>query len=193
MNSERKDCGICKGSHLRLEASAPHPRWEDLSTYILAQVFEHHGTKPHKFATEGHVEFPDDARTQTGVLRLFTTEAEAEAHARHFFDVMRPVWEEAVRTRAVPESPFTRRQRACELHVAGATSDALDAYASAKEASQADPDDRRLRDARYEAKAAWGQAMRDAELAFYQAHPWTEFLEAPAMPAGQLGLFGATS
>lgn len=172
MSTDRKDCRICKGSHLRLEADAPHPRWEGLSTYILAQVFEHHGTKPHKYAAEGHIDFADDKRTQTGVLLLFATEIEAEAHALHFFEVMRPIWEESVKTREIPESPFTRRRRACELHMAGATADALDAYAVAKADSQAAPDDRRL---------------RDAELAFYRAHPWTEFTEAPAQ--GQLELF----
>lgn len=152
--------------------TAPHPDWPSLSTYIYAAVERHHGWKPCRYMADCCLDLVDRDRTQHNVARVFATDAEAEAHARLFWDVMLPVWRESLRTRTLPESPFTRQRQACAAHVLAATQ--AERWALG-EAEKIEGNSRAAYAAVSGARDDLRKAEYEAERAFYAANPWESF------------------
>lgn len=175
-------------TYLDLVTRADHPRWPHLTTVLLAKVGESHATKPHRFYAECFVDYCDDARTQSTCMRIFPTEAEAEAHGRLFFATMLPFWQESLRTHAVPVTPFSRYAAAMAAHVAAETRALREAYEAADREARANPNARVLWSVRDDRRHALARAENELELAWLRGRCWSEFIEAPA---GQLALFGA--
>lgn len=165
--------------YLDMVQRTEHPRWPGLHASILAKVGEHHATKPHRFYAECFADYCDDARTQVSDFRVFRTEAEAEAHARLFFETMLPHWEESIRTHGVPETPFSRYAAAMRAHIADATRTLREAYETADAEAGADVHERVLWSHRDACRHALRRAESDAEHEFRTGRCWSEFLRAP--------------
>lgn len=163
--------------YLDMVQRAEHPRWPGLSASILAKVGKHVGMRA--FYAELFADYCDDARTQVSDFRVFPTEAEAEAHARLFYETMLPHWEESIRTHGVPETPFTRYAAAMRAHIADATRAFREAYETADAAARVDIHARALWSVRDDKRHALLWAEGEAEHAFRTGRCWTEFLWAP--------------